>query len=140
MAFIKERIPVEEWDLYNSFELIEKTSLSEGKKMIADKYSSWMVEKERQIYFIMTGVLGREGVEFYTLIWEENKIDVEAIFTRKFDDGKMIKGYRLNICVDKKLESKKQEFVSILKEVLQAEWENKLDFIEIEEIIYREVR
>ena len=74
MAFINEYVPKAEWDLYNSFELTSK-SINIGKKKVANEHSGWIVDRDRDSYFIMTGVISREEIEFYTLVLDGKKVD-----------------------------------------------------------------
>ena len=77
MAFINEYVPKAEWDLYNSFELTSK-SINIGKKKVANEHSGWIVDRDRDSYFIMTGVISREEIEFYCTIVKQ----VDTIFNR----------------------------------------------------------
>ena len=54
-----------------------------------------MVDNERKVYFVMTGVIGREGIGYYTLILEGKKVNIIAGFERRFDNG-MQKGYKVD--------------------------------------------
>ena len=137
MAFIHEYVPREDWDLYNSFGLVNKC-IDIGQKIAANENSIWMVDKERKVYFVMTGVIGREGIEYYTLVLEGKKVNIIAGFERRFDNG-MQRGYKVSsIIADKKLESQESEYLEIIKEALLLGWENGLDFIEFAEPKYRE--
>ena len=51
MGFVRERVSFEDWNLYNSFKLVSKAD-SAGKMQVADKYSVWILNREREIYFI----------------------------------------------------------------------------------------
>ncbi len=138
MGFVRERVSREDWELYNSFELVCKTGEKEGKKDFADEYSSWYVDKDNEAYFIMTGALGREEVRYYTLVIAGKKINITACLERRF--GKeMQKGYRITeIIADKNLKNLEKEFLTMIKEALQVGWRNKLNFIDCEEIVYRD--
>lgn len=137
MAFVDEYVPREDWDLYNSFELVKK-SIDIGQKKVANEHSGWIVDRERDIYFIMTGAIGREEIEYYTLILEGKKVNIVAGFERRFDNG-MQRGYKVSsIIADIKLQSRECEYLEIIKEVLLLGWENGLDFIEFAEPKYRE--
>ena len=137
MAFIHEYVPREDWDLYNSFGLVNK-SIDIGQKIAANENSIWMVDKERKVYFVMTGVIGREGIEYYTLVLEGKKVNIIAGFERRFDNG-MQKGYKVDsIIADKRLESREKEYLEIIREALLLGWKNGLDFIEFAQPKYRE--
>ena len=138
MGFVYERVPREDWELYNSFELVYKSGDCEKQKDYANENSSWYVDRDRDAYFIMTGALGREEVRYYTFVFAGKKINITACLERRF--GKeMHKGYRVTgIIADKKLENLEKEFLTMIKEALQVGWKNKLDFIDCEEIIYRD--
>ena len=137
MGFISEYVPREDWDLYNSFELVNK-SINIGQKKEANENSIWDVDKERNIYFVMTGVIGREEIEYYTLVFEGKKVNIIAGFERRFEKG-MQKGYKVDsIIADKRLESRESEYLEIIKEALLSGWENGLDFIEFGKPRYRE--
>lgn len=137
MGFIKEYVPRADWDLYNSFELVNK-SINIGEKKLADEHSIWSVDRARELYFIMTGAVSREGIEYYTLIWQGKKVNIIAEFERRFENG-MQKGYKVSmIMADKRLESEEKELLSIIQEILSKGWENGLDFLEISEPKYRE--
>lgn len=137
MAFIREYVPREDWDLYNSFELVNK-SINIGQKKEANENSMWKVDRERAIYFVRTGAIGREEIDYYTLVWEGKKVNITAGFERRFDNG-MQRGYKVtSIIADKKLKSRESEYLEIIKEALLVGLENGLDFIEFAEPKYRE--
>lgn len=137
MGLNKERVLPEDRDLYNSFELVNK-SINIGQRMVANDHSFWKVDREREIYFVMTGVIGREGIEYYTLVLEGKKVNIIAGFERRFDNG-MEKGYKVSsIIADKNLKNREGEYLEIIKEALSLGWENELDFIEFVEPKYRE--
>ncbi len=138
MAFINEYVPKAEWDLYNSFELTSK-SINIGKKKVANEHSGWIVDRDRDSYFIMTGVISREEIEFYTLVLDGKKVDIIVCFERRFEKG-MQKGYKVSsIIADKGLESRESEYLELIKEALLLGWESGLDFIEFVQPRYREV-
>lgn len=136
MGFVKEYVPREDWDLYNSFELIEK-SINIGQKIEANENSIWDVDKERNIYFVMTGGIGREEIYYYTLVLEGKKVNIIAGFERRFENG-MQKGYTVDLIADKELESRESEYLEIIKEALLLGRKKGLDFIEFAKPIYRE--
>lgn len=137
MAFINEYVSKEDWDLYNSFELVNK-SINIGQRIVANEHSGWIVDREKDIYFVRTGVIGREGIGYYTLILEGKKVNIIAGFERRFDNG-MQKGYKVDsIIADKRLESREKEYLEIIREALLLGWKNGLDFIEFAQPKYRE--
>ena len=137
MAFINEYVSKEDWDLYNSFELVNK-SINIGQRIVANEHSGWIVDREKDIYFVRAGVLGREGIGYYTLILEGKKVNIIAGFERRFDNG-MQKGYKVDsIIADKRLESREKEYLEIIREALLLGWKNGLDFIEFAQPKYRE--
>ena len=137
MGLKKERVLQEDRDLYNSFELVNK-SINIGQRIVANDHSFWKVDREREIYFVMTGVIGREGIEYYTLVLEGKKVNIIAGLERRFDNG-MEKGYKISsIIADKNLKNREGEYLGIIKEALSLGWENELDFIEFVEPKYRE--
>lgn len=71
MAFVFERVPETNWELFNSFDLS-----FDGKKLIASKYKWWTVGREREIYLILLGGGAFEIPEDYILIWNNNKIRI----------------------------------------------------------------
>lgn len=137
MGFVSERVRQEDRELFNSFELVNKT-IDIGQKIEADEHSFWKIDRERNCYFIMTGVIGLEGIEFYTLVLDGQKVNITAGFERRFDRG-MQKGYKVcSIVADKGLESRESEYLELIKEALLVGWENGLDFIEFDKPRYRE--
>lgn len=137
MAFISEYVSRKDWDLYNSFEFINK-SINSGQIKQANDNSIWKVDRDRDIYFVRTGAIGREEIDYYTLVWKGKKVNIVAGFERRFDNG-MQRGYKVSsIIADIKLQSRECEYLEIIKEVLLLGWENGLDFIEFAEPKYRE--
>lgn len=71
MAFINEKVPENDWKLYNSFNLCY-----EDKRIVADKYKWWTVDRNKGIFFILLGGGAFESPESYILIWNSNKIKI----------------------------------------------------------------
>jgi len=137
MGFVYERVAKEDWELYNSFEIIDKTGDNVGQKDFANESSSWYVDRDREAYFILTGVLGREQVEYYTLVINGKKVNIVACLERRFEEN-MKTGYRIySIIADIGLLGQSEEFRTMIKEVLQLGWKNGLDFIEFSVPKYR---
>ena len=62
MAFVDEYVPREDWDLYNSFELVKK-SIDIGQKKVANEHSGWIVDRERDILGTVTILLNGETLD-----------------------------------------------------------------------------
>ena len=137
MGFVRERVSFEDWNLYNSFKLVSKAD-SAGKMQVADKYSVWILDREREIYFISTGVIGRENIEYDTMILQDNKVNIRSTFERRFEGTVMTKGYDVGVIADVCLRNYQEKIKEIIIEILQWRWENEIDFIEMSELKYKE--
>ena len=114
MAFVFEKVPEKDWELFNSFQL----KINDRAGILhADKYTWWVVDREREIYFICLkgGALERPAV--YEIIWRGKKIRFHV--EKKVQVTESSKALHWNItyvCAPKSLESNKNEIISLIKE------------------------
>lgn len=117
MAFIYERVAEKDWELYNSFNLIY-----DGKKLNANKYKAWTVDKERQIYLILLGGGAFEQPEIYAFIWKNQQIKV-YISSKciKNSDGQRTVHWNIeNIVAPILLKPQKKMFIEDLKKAIDV--------------------
>lgn len=137
MGFVREYVPKEDWDLYNSFEICKQRS---SEKKIADQNSCWVVDRERKIYIILTGVDIQEQIMSYTLIWRKEKVTVN-IYSGKSRRGSINDVNKIyyeicGICLNLKLKGQEQEIIEIIKEFVQSETKKECIFEYISKITY----
>ena len=122
MAFIKEWLKEEDWELYNSFELYYDHKLKK-----ANENRLWTVDKERDIYFIFLGGGGLDVPEEHAIIWQNRKIrimsDTKAV-TEKTSGKTFLHWAVTNIWAEKSLEKKESELIQLIREILSWGCEN----------------
>lgn len=122
MAFIYEKILEKDWDLYNSFNLSYG-----GKKLIANKYKYWIIDRERKIYYILLGGGAFERPIEYALIWNDEIIfiDIESKVVR-CDDLEDKLHYSINrILAPLILEPKEGKLIELIEEVCSFNKDDK---------------
>ncbi len=138
MAFVNEFVPENDWELYNSFNLYSATT---GKRKKAGENSCWIVDRDREIFFILTGVETRENIMDYTLVWQGKKVDITYYEGRSLrggvSDGTKIYYDIYSIGADIELKKYEKEIIEIIKEFLQFEITKECVFEYIAEIRYR---
>ncbi len=119
MAFVFEKVPEEDWDYFNSFNIIYQ-----GEHYCADKYTQWAADKERRIYLTWL-TRGLENSNVYALIWESNVIIIETEVrpTRLLNGNEEtteIRWFIEQIYAAQKLSSKSQEILALINESAKA--------------------
>lgn len=116
MAFVFEDVPKADWELYNSFKL---KSYNGKEELVADKYAMWRVDRERNIYFICLGGGAFEQARIYALIWQGEKllIHLDSYAENMLDASTRVHWDICRIIAPKSLESKKDEIISLIKEI-----------------------
>ena len=124
MGFIYEKVKEEDWELYNSFL---------PNYEMADRFTRWVADKERNIYFFWTGGEIRESMYEYFLAWDDLKI---YIYTELRSGNEYIYIWIKQISIPKVLSNdneKINEIVDMIKEALQIMYNNKIIFKKIVE-------
>lgn len=138
MAFIKERVAQKDWELYNSFGLYNNIT---HEKIKADKYTNWVVDRDRDIYLVFTAVLGRENIKYYTLIKKGKKasftVSSKAVRSRESMTNIQMHYEIDNVWIDKEMAGYEEELIEIIKEALLVGVQNKAVFDCINKINYR---
>ena len=115
MTFVNEYIPEKDWELYNSFQL--KTY--DNKSILhADEYTMWVVDREREIYFIRLGTGAFEQPEVFSIIWHGKKIIIHVDAKVQVTESSNCLHWDISyVCAPKVLESNKNEIISLIKEL-----------------------
>ena len=128
MALVYEKVKKEDWELYNSFLPNIET---------ADEYTKWVVDREKKIYFFWTGGEVRESIYEFFMSLDNLKV---YIYTQiRCVTGNMYVWID-RISIPKKISDnneKKAEIVSLVKEILQILYNNKIVFQSVAEPIAR---
>ena len=129
MALVYEKVKEEDWELYNSFLPNIET---------ADKYTKWVVDRDNNIYFFWTGGEMRESMYEFFMSLDNLKIYIYTRIAKYVQGGMYIWIDRISI--PKKISDnneKKEEIVSLVKEILQIIYNNKVVFQNVEEPVAR---
>ena len=108
MAFIKEKVLEKNRELFESFNLTFRE-----EKIDASEFTSWYVDKEREIYFIWLGGGALETPKTYALIWKNRKAII-YVETRPSNDKTT---WIMDMIASKQLESQKSDLMNILSEI-----------------------
>ncbi len=128
MALVYEKVKKEDWELYNSFLPNIET---------ADEYTKWVVDREKNIYFFWTGGEVRESIYEFFMSLDNLKV---YIYTQIRCVAGNMYVWIDRISIPKKISDnneKKAEIVSLVKEILQILYNNKIVFQSVEEPIAR---
>ncbi|MDE6208948.1 MAG: hypothetical protein K2M73_04625 [Lachnospiraceae bacterium] len=121
MAFIYERVKEEDRELFNSF----------VKSRKANKYTRWVADKERNIYFFWIGGESREYTKEYFLAWNDLKV---YIYTEVKCGKEDVHIWIKRISMPKVLSNNNEkinEIVDMIPEILQMMYRSKIIFEEI---------
>lgn len=69
MAFVREDVRQEDWGFFNALNI-----KFQHKHITADKYSEWVIDREREIIFTTVCWGGRDYGKTYILIWRKSYI------------------------------------------------------------------
>ena len=128
MALVYEKVKKEDWELYNSFLPNIET---------ADEYTKWVVDREKNIYFFWTGGEVRESIYEFFMSLDNLKV---YIYTQIRCVAGNMYVWIDRISIQKKISDnneKKAEIVSLVKEILQILYNNKIVFQSVAEPIAR---
>ena len=128
MAFVKEKIPESDKDLFNSFDVYDYDNKMEHTRWSPD--SKWVADRKREIYFFYVSGghhLEQHPYQQYDLIWKGRKV---VIFLHKWGnydpkiDGSLCSCYSYDIVdIHAPTEFKKYEhkLISLIKEAIKAD-------------------
>ncbi len=128
MALVYEKVKKEDWELYNSFLPNIET---------ADEYTRWVVDRDNNIYFFWTGGEVRESIYEFFMSLDNLKV---YIYTQIRCVAGNMYVWIDRISIPKKISDnneKKAEIVSLVKEILQILYNNKIVFQSVAEPIAR---
>ena len=120
MAFVSERIPKEDWSMYNSWELKDPMR----KPLLEREFAHWVADRERKAYFCGLGGHGFDAPWAYALMWDGNYILVWVLDSmRRNADSSKDWCYNIShIWAPKTLSDKSDEIVELIKEALSAKF------------------
>ena len=128
MALVEEKVKEEDRELFNSFVPNRK----------ANECTKWIVDREKNIYFFWTGGEMRESMYEFFMSLDNLKIYIYTRIAKYVQGGMYIWIDRISI--PKKISDnneKKEEIVSLVKEILQIIYNNKVVFQNVEEPVAR---
>ncbi len=127
MSFIKENVKKDDWGFFNSLEIQRM-----GERVLANDYSEWVIDRERETIFTLAHRGGRDFGPCYCLIWENYKIyiDVEIRPTTLADGTHENRWLIVYIEAPSQLKEKKNELEMLIREVtrIENEGENRWQF------------
>lgn len=128
MAFVKERIPEADKDLFNSFDVYDYDNREEHTKWFPD--SKWVVDREREIYFFYVSGghhLEQHPYQQYDLVWNGRKA---VVFLQKWlnydtkTDGSQCSYYSydiVNIRAPMEFKKHERELINLIKEAIEVD-------------------
>ena len=128
MALVEEKVKEEDRELFNSFVPNRK----------AYECTKWIVDREKNIYFFWTGGEMRESMYEFFMSLDNLKIYIYTRIAKYVQGGMYIWIDRISI--PKKISDnneKKEEIVSLVKEMLQIIYNNKVVFQNVEKPVAR---
>ena len=128
MALVEEKVKEEDRELFNSFVPNRK----------ANECTKWIVDREKNIQFFWTGGEMRESMYEFFMSLDNLKIYIYTRIAKYVQGGMYIWIDRISI--PKKISDnneKKEEIVSLVKEILQIISNNKVVFQNVEEPVAR---
>ena len=128
MALVEEKVKEEDRELFNSFVPNRK----------ANECTKWIVDREKNIYFFWTGGEMRESMYEFFMSLDNLKIYIYTRIAKYVQGGMYIWIDRISI--PKKISDnneKKEEIVSLVKEILQIIYNNKVVFQNVEKPVAR---
>ena len=128
MALVEEKVKEEDRELFNSFVPNRK----------ANECTKWIVDREKNIYFFWSGGEMRESMYEFFMSLDNLKIYIYTRIAKYVQGGMYIWIDRISI--PKKISDnneKKEEIVSLVKEILQIIYNNKVVFQNVEKPVAR---
>ena len=128
MALVYEKVKEEDRELFNSFVPNRK----------ANECTKWIVDREKNIYFFWSGGEMRESMYEFFMSLDNLKIYIYTRIAKYVQGGMYIWIDRISI--PKKISDnneKKEEIVSLVKEILQIIYNNKVVFQNVEKPVAR---
>ena len=128
MTLVEEKVKEEDRELFNSFVPSRK----------ANECTKWIVDREKNIYFFWTGGEMRESMYEFFMSLDNLKIYIYTRIAKYVQGGMYIWIDRISI--PKKISDnneKKEEIVSLVKEILQIIYNNKVVFQNVEKPVAR---
>lgn len=114
MTFVREHVPQEEWEFFNALNIqFEREHIS------ADKYTTWVIDREREIIFTTVCWGGRDYGQTYILIWGKARVYnyVESHSIKLNDGTRELRWFIEKITAPISLKDKSDELISLIKEV-----------------------
>ena len=122
MALVREDVKQEDWEYFNSLNI-----QFEGKHITADKYSTWVVNPEREVFFTTVCWGGRDYGDTYILIWGQSRIYVyvEARPTRLANGTREFCWLIEKITAPLTIKDKRDELINLIKEVADINYDRR---------------
>lgn len=114
MTFVREHVLQEEWEFFNALNI-----QFEREHITADKYTTWVIDRERKIIFTTVCWGGRDYGETYILIWGKARvyIYIESRFTILNDGTQEYRWLIEKITAPRSLKDKRDELISLIREL-----------------------
>jgi hypothetical protein len=120
MGFIYEKVAEKDWEFFNSLNI-----QFEGKHITADRYTRWVREKEKKIYYTKVKWGGRDYGDTCILIWGEYRIYIymeNKVVIHTEDKIERFHCDIRDIRTPRSLESCWEEVLELIKEILTVEY------------------
>ncbi|KAF5048888.1 hypothetical protein DSECCO2_445400 [anaerobic digester metagenome] len=115
MAFVREKVPQEDWKFFNDLNI---QYLRE--QITADKYSTWVIDRDNDIIFTNICLGGRDYGHTYILKWKKLRIYIYMESRSEYHSEENARKYHWDIkriTAPKSLEGKRDELVNLIRNV-----------------------
>ena len=113
MALVKEDVTGADKALFDSFGFV-----FDNEPVKAGRFTTWTVDRKRDIYFTYLGGGALERPSVYGLIWKNNKIIITTEIRGYIDKNHWLIE---SIKASNNLKDKKEELIEIIKETTNAD-------------------
>ena len=123
MALVREDVRQEDWEFFNALNI-----QFERKHIMANKYSKWVIDREREIIFTRVQTPGRDYGETYILIWGKARVYIylESWSTQPGDDGRRKYHWDIQrVTAPIFLRNKRDELISLIREVADINYDRR---------------
>lgn len=119
MELIREKVKQEDWEFFDSLNIQYN-----HEHIIADKYATWVTDRNREIIFTCVDLGGRDYGETYVLIWQESRVYIYIEARSVWHKMDNVDKYHIdiqNITAPIVLKDKHDDLVQLIREVCMAD-------------------
>jgi hypothetical protein len=123
MVFIREHVPQEEWEFFNNLNIQYQRA-----HITADKYTTWVIDRERKIIFTNICLSGRDSGHTFILIWENLRVYIYVESRSEYHSNENTRKYHWDIqriTAPKSLEGRQDELVALIRDVAVINYDSR---------------